>query len=73
MIEHLFEGTGPVVVAVLWVLIACSGSFWRSQEMCMSRVLVEPNQFVSQTSAMIRSRVTTRPACDASSASRSNS
>ena len=39
----------------------------------MSSVLVEPNQFSSHTSAMIRSRVTTRPASRTSSASRSNS
>jgi biopolymer transport protein TolQ len=28
MIEHLFSGTGPVVLAVLWLLIACSASAW---------------------------------------------
>lgn len=28
MIEHLFEGTGPVVVTVLWILIACSAGSW---------------------------------------------
>ena len=39
----------------------------------MSSVLVDPNQFSSHTSAMIRSRVTTRPASRTSSASRSNS
>ena len=39
----------------------------------MSSVFVDPNQFSSHTSAMIRSRVTTRPASRTSSASRSNS
>ncbi|MBY0279548.1 protein TolQ [Candidatus Binatia bacterium] len=28
MIEHLFSGTGPVVLAVLWLLIGCSASAW---------------------------------------------
>ncbi|MEI8359587.1 MAG: hypothetical protein RL698_2114 [Pseudomonadota bacterium] len=28
MIEHLFHGTGPVVMAVLWTLIACSAASW---------------------------------------------
>ncbi len=28
MIEHLFSGTGPVVMAVLWVLIASSAASW---------------------------------------------
>ncbi|HEY8514293.1 MAG TPA: protein TolQ [Candidatus Binatia bacterium] len=28
MIEHLFSGTGPVVLAVLWILIACSAAAW---------------------------------------------
>jgi biopolymer transport protein TolQ len=28
MIEHLFAGTGPVVMAVLWILIACSAASW---------------------------------------------
>lgn len=28
MIEHLFSGTGPVVLAVLWLLIGCSAAAW---------------------------------------------
>lgn len=28
MIEHLFAGTGPVVVAVLWILVAASAVSW---------------------------------------------
>ena len=28
MIELLFSGTGPVVVAVLWILLACSAGSW---------------------------------------------
>ena len=28
MLEHLFHGTGPVVMAVLWTLIACSAASW---------------------------------------------
>ncbi len=28
MIDHLFHGTGPVVMAVLWALIACSAGSW---------------------------------------------
>jgi len=28
MIEHLFSGTGPVVLAVLWILIGCSAAAW---------------------------------------------
>lgn len=28
MIEHLFSGTGPVVMAVLWVLLASSAASW---------------------------------------------
>jgi len=28
MIEHLFHGTGPVVMAVLWTLVACSAASW---------------------------------------------
>ena len=40
---------------------------------CTSSVLVEPNQFVSQTSSITRSRVTTVPALRTSRASRSNS
>ncbi len=28
MIEHLFSGTGPVVLTVLWLLIGCSASAW---------------------------------------------
>jgi biopolymer transport protein TolQ len=28
MIEHLFQGTGPVVLTVLWILIACSAGAW---------------------------------------------
>jgi biopolymer transport protein TolQ len=28
MIEHLFSGTGPVVLAVLWLLVGCSASAW---------------------------------------------
>lgn len=28
MIEHLFSGTGPVVLAVLWLLIAASAAAW---------------------------------------------
>ena len=39
----------------------------------VSSVFVEPIQSVSQTSRMIRSRVTTRPASESSSASSSNS
>jgi hypothetical protein len=38
-----------------------------------ARIYREPNQFSSHTSAMIRSRLTTRPASRTSSASRSNS
>jgi len=26
--DHLFHGTGPVVLAVLWILIACSAGSW---------------------------------------------
>ena len=53
---------------------ASSPSLRRSQDMCMSSVLVEPNQFSSQTSAMMslaRARPGRRGAT--SSASRSNS
>ncbi|MEO2168213.1 MAG: Tol-Pal system subunit TolQ, partial [bacterium] len=28
MIEHLFAGTGPVVMAVLWILLAASAGSW---------------------------------------------
>src|SRR5215470_1631731 len=28
MIEHLFSGTGLVVMAVLWILIGCSAGSW---------------------------------------------
>lgn len=28
MIEHLFSGTGPVVLCVLWLLIGCSAAAW---------------------------------------------
>ncbi len=28
MIEHLFSGTGPVVMAVLWILVAASAASW---------------------------------------------
>jgi biopolymer transport protein TolQ len=28
MIEHLFHGTGPVVMAVLWILVLCSAGCW---------------------------------------------
>jgi len=28
MIEHLFAGTGPVVITVLWILMACSAGSW---------------------------------------------
>ncbi|MFP6662733.1 MAG: protein TolQ [Deltaproteobacteria bacterium] len=28
MIEHLFAGTGPVVMAVLWILVAASAGSW---------------------------------------------
>src|SRR5262245_36731130 len=28
MMDHLFHGTGPVVMAVLWILIACSAGSW---------------------------------------------
>ena len=28
MIDHLFHGTGPVVLGVLWILIACSAGSW---------------------------------------------
>src|SRR5262249_13049886 len=38
-----------------------SPSLRRSHDMCMSSVLVDPYQWVSQTSSMIFSRSTTRP------------
>ena len=28
MMDHLFHGTGPVVMGVLWILIACSAGSW---------------------------------------------
>lgn len=28
MVEHLFHGTGPVVMAVLWILVLCSAGCW---------------------------------------------
>jgi len=28
MMEHLFAGTGPVVMAVLWILLGCSAGSW---------------------------------------------
>src|SRR5258708_13293015 len=43
-------------------LCASSPSLRRSQEMCMSSVLVDVHHFASQTSRMICSRVTTLPA-----------